>query len=230
MAEFNTPVGVHFWRQVTEGVSRFVAFVDNTWALDTSKVKWATTLNTLNVKLPATPSKTTAETAKKIWDTLLQVESELDEWSETNEIKDIEKAYIFITACKSRGKAFGLYRTAFTAFYGGGQCKLCKYLAITFPANAPRICMCLGALEEEHLTFIDVEKDFTSLSFLTHPQKCILADIVRGVPKKNKPNKQLEKEQPKPAQCADPPRKPLVVVLSDSKAQLEYMRACLLGV
>ena len=230
MAEFNTPVGVHFWRQVTEGVSRFVSFVDNTWALDTSKVKWATTLNTLNVKLPATPSKTTSATAETIWTTLTQVESELDDWTVTDVqdniiwLKHVTTAKIWIKACKSRTRAFRFYRIAFNAFHLGGPCNLCKYLETFFPSWAHNICMSLGALEKEHLTLIDVGQDYEKeLRFLSHLERCNLADIVRAI--------KLEIEQTKQELARRvPPRQPLVVVLSDSKAQLEYMRACLLGV
>ena len=217
MAQFNTPVGVHFWRQVTEGVSRFVSFVDTKLALGTDKVEWAETLNTLNVTLPATPDKTTTTTAKTTWNTLLKVQKELDEWSH----KDIDRVYEWITVCANRAKAFDRYRNAFSAFCRNGECNLRTSLEKTsFPATASKICKCLGALEEEHLVFIEIEVDFSnkSLNFLTQAQKFDLAKIVRGAKKK------------KTAQRADPPRKPLVVVLSDSKAQLEYMRACLLGV
>jgi hypothetical protein len=237
-SQFNTPVAVHYWNAVTEGVSRFYAFVDIKTEVHTSIPPWAKTLKALQNQLPATPDLTYAQTAKNTWDTLVKVKSELDEFLETSDVEttveNIDKVNKFIEACKTRAKAFRIYRTAFTAFLTDSQCPLRTHLQSQFPGTATRICTELGALETKHLTFPEVSAYIdkpTSLKFLdTDPKpgqrhnKWLLSDVVQ----KLKPP--LPAPPPKLQPPADPPRRRLEVVFTPaSKAKLDCMRASLLS-
>ena len=233
MAQFNTPVAVHYWNAVIQGVSRLNTFVDINLNLDT-KGKWVQTLNTLHMTLPPTPDKTTTATAENTWNTLIQVQSEFDESSLTYETEHIAKVNQFITACKTRAKAFGRYCAAFTAFLKDSQCPLREYLKTQFPGHAIRICKELGALETKHLTFPEVSayiKQHNSLTFLDidlkpgqRRNKWILHDVLQEL---EPPPPAAPPQQQPPA---DPPRRGLVVYLSPTtKAHLEHMRACLLS-
>ena len=225
MAQFNTPVGKHFWNAVIEGVSGFDVFRDDI-KLIVENEQWARTLNALHVSLPATPDKTTDATALKTWKTLEQVKSEFDESSLTYETKHIDKVNKFINACKTRAKAFRIYRDAFTAFHLDldHQCPLSEYLKTQFPGHRTRICTELGALETKHLTFPEVSTHMlkpASLTFLDFDLKWALESIVKRL--KSPPPAAPPEQQPP----ADTPRRPLVVVYT--KAHLEHMRACLLS-
>lgn len=229
MAQFNTPVGKHFWNAVIEGVSGFDVFRDKIESIVQNE-QWAKTLNALHVRLPATPDKTTAATAENTWNTLKQVQSEFDESSLTYETEHIAKVNQFITACKTRAKAFGRYCDAFTAFLKDSQCPLREYLKPQFPGHATQICKELGALETKHLTFPEVSayiKQHNSLKFLDidlkpgeEPKKWALESLVKRL---KPPPPAAPPEQPP----ADTPRRRLEVVYT--KAHLEHMRACLLS-
>lgn len=239
MAQFNTPVGQHMWKEVTHGVSQFNAFVQGNSIVNTEQ--WANTLNTLHVTMPTTLDKTTpykhledSSTITKTWKTLVQVQNQLDELSHTVTplTVTINK---YITACKNRTKAFRIYCEAFTAFLKDSECPLREYLKAQFPGHATQICKELGALENKHLTFPEVSAHMNkpkSLTFLDiglkrgeRPKKWDLQDRVELLQQELKP--QQSTAPPKQQQPADPPRRPLVVVVS--KAQLENMRACLLS-
>ena len=226
MAQFNTPVGKHFWNAVIEGVSRFDVFRDEIESIVQNE-QWAKTLNALHVRLPATPDKTTAATAENTWNTLIQVQSEFKESSLTYETEHIAKVNQFITACKTRAKAFRIYCDAFTAFTdprSDSQCPLREYLKPQLPGHATQICKELGALETEHLTFREVSayiEEPTSLKFLDTALKWTLEAIVKRL--KSPPPAAPPQQQPP----ADPPRRRLQVVVSN--AHLEHMRACLLS-
>jgi len=244
-SQFNTPVAVHYWNAVKVGLSRFYAFVDIKTEVHTSIPTWANPLKALQDKLPATPDLTNAQTAKNTWDTLLEVKRLFDEFLETSEVEttveNIEKVNQFIEACKTRAKAFRIYRDAFTAFLSAKQCPLRDYLQPQFPGHATGICTELGALETKHLTFPEVSAYIdkrTSLAFLEttskpgqRPNKWLLSDVLQHL----KPP--LPAPPPKPQPPADPPRRPLEVVFTPApskpttttKAKLDCMRASLLS-
>ncbi len=246
MAQFNTPIAVHYWKEVTDGVASFLAFVHPVTTLDTTTPQWIKTLDALHVTLLHPTSNTTnPQTAKKTWDALVEVKRLFDEFLETSEVEttveNIEKVNKFIEGCKNRAKAFRIYRDAFTAFLSAKQCPLRDYLMSQFPGTATRICTELGALETKHLTFPEVSAYIdkrTSLAFLDtdltplqRPNKWLLSDVLQ----KLKPP--LPAPPPKPQPPADPPRRPLEVVFTPapskppttSKAKLDCMRASLLS-
>lgn len=244
MAE-NTPVGLHFWNEVTTAVIAFNTFVQNSTAKDSygewncaavTSSDWAKELQKFRNDLPSKPDR---RFGALLTGRLELVEIKFRDWESPYAESDAKKVDQYIRVCKTREQKRVAYFTAFAAFARDQKCELLTYFLERheFVGWAPRICMNLGALKIEHLTLINVVQDYENeLSFLTHRQRCNLADIVREIKEKEKTKQELarrvilEKEQPKPAQRADPPRKPLVVVASNSRAQLEYMRACLLGV
>jgi hypothetical protein len=177
-SQFNTPVAVHYWNTVKEGLSRFYAFVDIKTEVHTSIPTWANPLIALRKNLPETPNLTTVDNAKNTWNTLLEVKRLFDEFLETSEVEttveNIEKVNKFIEGCKTRAKAFRIYRDAFTAFLSAKQCPLRDYLMSQFPGTATRICTELGALETKHLTFPEVSAYIdkpTTLAFLETTSK-----------------------------------------------------------
>ena len=229
MAE-NTPVGLHFWKEVTTAVIAFNTFVQNSTAKDSygewncaavTSSDWAKELQKFRNDLPSKPDRRFAAllTAR-----LELVEKMFENWESPYTESDARKVDRYIRVCKTREQKLVAYFTAFAAFAQDQKCELLTYFLERneFVGWAPKICMSLGAVKIEHLTLIDVGQDYEKeLSFLSHSQRCKLADIGRDI-KKEQTKQELVRR--------DPPRKPLVVVLSDSKAQLEYMRECLLGV